>query len=50
MTAGEFNELAKQDRVWATIGTNFNSEYGLVEKNCGFDESVCEVSVQRQEA
>lgn len=31
MTAGEFNELAKQGRVWA----NFSGEYGLVEKISG---------------
>ena len=31
MTAGEFNELAKQGRVLA----NFSGEYGLVEKISG---------------
>ena len=47
MTAGEFNELAKQGRVWAKIVANFSGEYGLVEKNFRFDEPVCEVSIQR---
>lgn len=32
MTAGEFNELAKQGRVWAKIVANFSGKYGLVEK------------------
>lgn len=32
MTAGEFNELAKQGRVWAKIVANFS---GLVEKISG---------------
>lgn len=35
MTAGEFNELAKQGRVWAKIVANFSGEYGLVEKISG---------------
>lgn len=35
MTAGEFNELAKQGRVWAHIVDNFSGEYGLVEKISG---------------
>lgn len=35
MTAGEFNELAKQGRVWAKIVANFTGEYGLVEKISG---------------
>lgn len=29
MTAGEFNELAKQGRVWAKIVANFSGEYGV---------------------
>ena len=33
MTAGEFNELAKQGRVWAKIVANFSGEY--VEKISG---------------
>lgn len=35
MTAGEFNELAKQGRVLAHIVDNFSGEYGLVEKISG---------------
>lgn len=35
MTAGEFNELAKQRRVWAKIVANFSGKYGLVEKISG---------------
>lgn len=35
MTAGEFNELAKQGRVWAKIVANFSGKYGLVEKISG---------------
>lgn len=35
MTTGEFNELAKQGRVWAKIVANFSGEYGLVEKISG---------------
>ena len=34
-TAGEFNELAKQGRVWAKIVANFSGKYGLVEKISG---------------
>lgn len=35
MTAGEFNELAKQGRVRAWIVDNFSGEYGQVEKISG---------------
>lgn len=40
MTAGEFNELAKQGRVWAKIVANFSGEYGLVEKIVGFTDQL----------
>lgn len=32
MTAGEFNELAKQGRVWAKIVAAYAAESGQVEK------------------
>ena len=35
MTAGEFNESAQKGKVWAKISSNFNSQWGQVEKISG---------------
>ena len=45
MTAGEFNELAKQGRVWAKIVANFSGEYGLVEKISGLTNQFVRFTV-----
>lgn len=40
MTAGEFNELAKQGRVWAKIVAAYAAESGQVEKIVGFTDQL----------